>query len=38
MTVTIMFDYFGLRIAKKLILVPSFYRYLGHYNIYVIDD
>ena len=36
---TIICDFFGFPISiKKLISVQYFYRYLGHYNIYAIED
>ena len=40
MTPTIIFDFLGLTIAIKVVIkvVHSLYRYLGHYDIFMIDD
>ena len=38
MTPTIIFDFFGSTISIKVDLNSFFYKYLGHYGIYMIDD
>ena len=40
MTPPIIFDFLGLTIAIKVVIkvVHSLYRYLGHYDIFMIDD
>ena len=38
MTPTIICDFFGLTISIKVDSSSFFYRYLGHFDIYMIDD
>ena len=38
MNPTIIFDFFGLTISIKVDSSSFFYRYLGHFDIYMIDD
>ena len=38
MTPTVIFDFLGLTISIKIDSGSFCYRYLGHYNIYMLDD